>query len=142
MAAFMARPGTTAPMVLGPSRVPLAGAAGVAGVSRVEEAVDADQRENGESPHHGAQLDHCPTPDQGAASLVAQNLPNHQFDVREDADEEDPREDLNKKGVKQASLWCLPGTTACPTPEGHKGATFPTSRAWRGAGTVLGRMPA
>lgn len=124
MAAFVAGPVPPIPMVVGPSRVPLAGAAGVAGVSRVEEAVDADQGEYNESPHHGAQLDHSPTPDQGAASLVAQNLANHQLDIREEADEEDPTEDLKKKGGKQSSLGCLPGTTACP-PQRPQGGPIP-----------------
>lgn len=135
----MAGPVAAAPVVVvGPSWVPLAGAAGAAGVSRVEEAVDADQGEYNESPHHGAQLDHGPTPDQGAASLFTQNLPNHQLDVREEAGEEDPTEDLEEKGGKQSNFRCVPATTAGPTQRVTRG---PASHL-RDAGAALGRMAA
>lgn len=63
-------------------------------VSRLEDAVNVDQREHDQRSEQRAQLLHCTIPHEGAVTVAAQDHPHHHLDVAECPCEEDPGDDL------------------------------------------------
>lgn len=63
-------------------------------LSRGKHVIDVDQREHGERSNQGARLDGDAAPQQGSVTGLVQQSPNHHLQVGEQADENDPGDDL------------------------------------------------
>lgn len=77
--------------------VRLGGTPCVANIARLKESVDADQREHGQSPEHGAQLHHSPTPHEGAVAFIPQNHPDDDLNIGQAQNKQDPGQYLQHK---------------------------------------------
>ena len=92
-------------------RVPSAGLGGAlqaAEVSRWEEPQHVDQREHDNRSQERAQLHRRPAPQEGAAAVVAQDHTQHHLDVAQTANEQHPRNHLQRQIGRDAEwrwLW-------------------------------------